>query len=175
MNNNIDRKHPVYTGTVFSVVDSGKGRPFALIDADDENLTQTVAAAKVAAGISQRNPGRIQCIMRYDEADNFYACKDNDDVVAGDRVTFRVRNDNRGLPQAYDVKIVGSTGKPVVHLIHKATYIDPALQLSPGVQAGVAEMAEVEGLVDEDDEEAFMSDEELEQNEVDYASYYEEN
>ena len=90
-------------------------------------------------------------------------------------MTFRVRNDNRGLPQAYDVKIVGSTGKPVVHLIHKATYIDPALQLSPGVQAGVAEMAEVEGLIDEDDEEAFMSDEELEQNEVDYASYYEEN
>ena len=179
---NIDQNQ-VYTGVVFAIVAPREDtkNPSGFITPDDKELQAYIASRRVK---SCKNPGNINFSVPRFEGDRFYACRTNEfGLQQGQRVEFKVReNDNHGLPQAYDVKRIDS---PVAQTIQ--TYVDPIQATIAKLQAEKASPSEIIGLKilsdeladempDDDDfeEEEILDDDQIDQDEVDYAVYYDE-
>lgn len=185
---NIDRSHfpidtsKVYTGEVLFVrqgenQNGERKRSYAFIEAHDKVLAEQIAKVKRQRGCQQANLDRIQCVLRLDDFDDFFACRDNDYVIKGDTVSFRVCLDKNGFPQARNVKVIKGA-VPVSETI--ASYVDPALTapLPDCIKAALVEMEAAGDLLDEeDDDETDLTEleEEYDQDELDFGSYYEEN
>ena len=184
-------QNKVYTGVVFAIVAPKEDykNPSGFINPDDAELREYVASRRVKFC---KNPGNINFAVPRYEGDRFYACRTNQfGLQQGQKVEFKVReNDNGGLPQAYDVHRIDTPKAEA------PVYVDPIQEKIndllkekslPIIPSACAQAYEVEFADDlpseeeiEDDssegigEDDYCSEEEIDQNEVDYAVYYDD-
>lgn len=180
----------VYFGIVVNVADpkaEGKSR-IGYIDPDDAEVRAFVAEQRARQGRKCKDPGNISFVMPRSDHDTFFACEGNQcGIRIGHRVSFQWRWDKMRLPQAYNVRIV--EGVPALVQPAEKGYVDP-------IQAQIAKIQQenIEGLreeaakmnlalgiyssemPEEDDFEEIpeeMTEDEIDQDEVDFEAYYE--
>lgn len=127
-----------YKGTIirFQAGSAGK-HDYGFIEPDDEELKKYVTDLKTQYNIkhgytpkTHSHPGNILFILPQSEGDTFKPCATNEYGLRWkERVSFRVRLDPKGLPQAYEVrKIVQPTITVSSPKKNDGPYVDPVLE-----------------------------------------------
>lgn len=153
------------------------------ITPEDGDIRELSTGLRKKLGRECRNPENIGFVIPRGSHDTFYACKGNDlEFHVGETVEFTLQVDNIGLLQAINVKAAEpELPKPEA----RPAYVDPAEVLISEHAASVTNEAlktAIEAIgaeIDEDDiTDEFMfgdepSEDDIDQDEADYGSYYE--
>ena len=189
---NIIDQEKVYFGIVVNVAEpkAEGGNKIGYIDPDDPEVKEFIAGVRAAQGRKCKDPGNISFVMPRSGHDTFFACEGNEyGIRLGHRVSFKWRWDKMRMPQAYCVRIEADA--PILAApVAKKGYVDPvqaqievlhaenlasaaseddAIVANRALDAYASEMPCED---DFDDIPDILTDEEIDQDEVDYEAYY---
>ena len=176
----------VYHGLITHLTPAKRegGNPMGFIKPESEFVQDLAYSIRVTKGKAKKNPGNVCFVPKRSEKDSFFACEGNDyPLTIGQRVSFNIRYDSLGYLQAFNVKAI--QGVPRIESDAKE---DPALAVYYGrkkaeTQAALAAKALSAALgayasemPEEDDfeESDFPSDEEIDEDEAEFAVYYDD-